>query len=121
LRAESNEFRYVPYYRPVVIRVGDGAEPLQVEHAVVAAKVAGVTVVVARDTEQEFIERVAAIRPAKVRVLGVATDALYARCDELGIPVDDAPVTSIGRLELLHWTREQCVTVTRHRYGNVRR
>jgi RHH-type proline utilization regulon transcriptional repressor/proline dehydrogenase/delta 1-pyrroline-5-carboxylate dehydrogenase len=48
------------------------------------------------------------------------SDAIYAACDEHGIPIDDAPVVSAGRVELLRWVREQSVTQTMHRYGNVR-
>ena len=120
LTAESNVFRYRPFYRPAVVLVGDGANADDIERCRLAAKVAGLPLVVSRDGEADFIARVADIRPSKVRVLGRTSDAVYARCDELGIPIDDAPVTSVGRLELLHWTREQAVSETQHRYGNVR-
>nr|MBA2608850.1 aldehyde dehydrogenase family protein [Actinomycetota bacterium] len=120
LAAESNVFRYVPLYRPVIVLVGEGANRDDVERCRLAAKVAGVTMIVSRDDEADLLERLLTIRPSKVRVLGTTSDAIYARCDELGIPVDDTPVTSVGRLELLHWTREQAVSETRHRYGNVR-
>jgi RHH-type proline utilization regulon transcriptional repressor/proline dehydrogenase/delta 1-pyrroline-5-carboxylate dehydrogenase len=102
------------------VLVGDGAAVADVERCRLAAKVAGVAVIVSRD-EADVLGRIAEIRPSKVRVLGAASDAVFVRCDELGIPIDDAPVTPIGRLELLHWTREQTVSETRHRYGNVRR
>jgi RHH-type proline utilization regulon transcriptional repressor/proline dehydrogenase/delta 1-pyrroline-5-carboxylate dehydrogenase len=120
LRAESNDFRYIPYYRPVVIRVGEGATIADVERAREAAHLAGVTVIVARDSDDDFIKHVRRIKPSKVRVLGRTTNAIYKRCDELGIAVDDSPVTSLGRLELQHWVHEQVVSITRHRYGNVR-
>jgi hypothetical protein len=31
----------------------------------------------------------------------------------------DEPVCSHGRIELVRWVREQSVTRSRHRYGNV--
>jgi RHH-type proline utilization regulon transcriptional repressor/proline dehydrogenase/delta 1-pyrroline-5-carboxylate dehydrogenase len=120
LTAESNVFRYVPYYRPVAVWAGDGADGADVERCRAAAKAAGVTVIVSHESDLEFAARLRKINPAKVRVLGCPSDRVFAECDELGISVDDAPVTSVGRLELLHWTREQCVSETRHRYGNVR-
>lgn len=120
LKSESNDFRYIPYYRPVVIRVGEGATIADVERAREAAHLAGVTVIVARDSDDDFIKHVRRIKPSKVRVLGRTSNAIYKRCDELGIAVDDSPVTSIGRLELQHWVHEQVVSITRHRYGNVR-
>ncbi len=119
LAAESNDFRYVPYHRPVVVRVGEGATERDVERCHLAARVAGVTLVVSRDTDSEFIARLESMRPSKVRALGCVSDAIYQACDEHGIPIDDAPVTAVGRIELLHWVREQCVSQTQHRYGNV--
>ena len=59
------------------------------------------------------------IAMAKVRVLGTVSDSIYAACDERGIPIDDAPVVSAGRIELLRWVREQAVSQTMHRYGNI--
>jgi RHH-type proline utilization regulon transcriptional repressor/proline dehydrogenase/delta 1-pyrroline-5-carboxylate dehydrogenase len=120
LTAESNVFRYVPFHRPVVVRVGDGATEHDIQRCQLAAKVAGVTLVIARDGDDEFIARVRNLRAGKVRVLGRVADAIYAACDEHGIVIDDAPVSSIGRIEMLHWVREQSVTQTMHRYGNVR-
>ena len=120
LTAESNVFRYVPFHRPVVLRVGDGATERDLQLCQQAAKVAGVTLVIARDSDDAFIARVQNLRAGKVRVVGHVSDAIYAACDEYGIPVDDAPVSAIGRIELLRWVREQSVTQTLHRYGNVR-
>jgi RHH-type proline utilization regulon transcriptional repressor/proline dehydrogenase/delta 1-pyrroline-5-carboxylate dehydrogenase len=120
LAAESNVFRYVPYHRPVVLRLGEGATERDIQRCELAAKVAGTTLVIARDSDEQFIARIRNLRAAKVRALGRVADAIYAACDEHGIPLDDAPVSSIGRLELLRWVREQSVTQTLHRYGNVR-
>jgi RHH-type transcriptional regulator, proline utilization regulon repressor / proline dehydrogenase / delta 1-pyrroline-5-carboxylate dehydrogenase len=121
LAAESNVFRYVPYHRPVILRVGDGASDRDVERCQVAARVAGVTLVISRDSDADFVARLRKMRPGKVRILGRVDEAIYAACDEHGVPVDDAPVTSVGRIEMLHWVREQCVSQTQHRYGNVTR
>ncbi len=119
LAAESNVFRYVPYQRPVVLRLGDGATERDAQRCQAAARTAGVTLVVARDGDEEFIARLRKLKAAKVRVLGRVDDSIYAACDEHGIPIDDAPVTSVGRVELLRWVREQSVSRTMHRYGNV--
>jgi RHH-type proline utilization regulon transcriptional repressor/proline dehydrogenase/delta 1-pyrroline-5-carboxylate dehydrogenase len=119
LHAESNVFRYVPYHRPVIVRVGEGATVDDLERCHAAAKVAGVTLVVSRDADAEFIARLESMKPSKVRALGRVSDAIYAACDEHGIPIDDAPVVSAGRIELLRWVREQSVSRTMHRYGNV--
>ncbi|HUR78563.1 MAG TPA: bifunctional proline dehydrogenase/L-glutamate gamma-semialdehyde dehydrogenase [Acidimicrobiales bacterium] len=119
LRAESNVLRYVPYVRPVVVLVGDGAVDADVKRCHEAARVTGVTLIVSRDSEDEFIARLKTLHPAKVRVLGAVSDAVYQACDEHGIPIDDAPVVRAGRVELLRWVREQSISRTMHRYGNV--
>ncbi|MEZ4659377.1 MAG: hypothetical protein R2911_17600 [Caldilineaceae bacterium] len=35
------------------------------------------------------------------------------------VPVIGAPVTTSGRLELRYYLREQAVSETQHRYGNI--
>jgi RHH-type proline utilization regulon transcriptional repressor/proline dehydrogenase/delta 1-pyrroline-5-carboxylate dehydrogenase len=119
LAAESNVFRYVQYHRPVIVRVGEGALDRDIELCHQAARVAGVTLVVSRDSDADFIERLQSMKPAKVRALGTVSDTIYQACDEAGIPIDDAPVSAIGRVELLRWVREQSVSKTMHRYGNI--
>jgi RHH-type proline utilization regulon transcriptional repressor/proline dehydrogenase/delta 1-pyrroline-5-carboxylate dehydrogenase len=121
LAAESNVFRYVPFHRPVVLRCGEDATERDIQRCEHAAKVAGVTLVISRDSDDAFISRLRELRPAKVRVIGTVSEAIYAACDEAGIPIDDAPVTSTGRVEMLRWVREQSVTRTMHRYGNITR
>jgi RHH-type proline utilization regulon transcriptional repressor/proline dehydrogenase/delta 1-pyrroline-5-carboxylate dehydrogenase len=44
---------------------------------------------------------------------------LRRRVAAAGVPLDDAPVLPDGRVELLRWVREQSVSVTNHRYGNL--
>ncbi|MEY2468821.1 MAG: RHH-type transcriptional regulator, proline utilization regulon repressor / proline dehydrogenase [Actinomycetota bacterium] len=120
LAAESNVFRYVPYHRPVLVRTAPDTRAEDIERCRDAARISGATLIVSRDSDDDLAKRLDAMKPAKVRALGPVSDALFARCDELGIPLDTAPVTAVGRLELLHWVREQSVTETLHRYGNVR-
>jgi len=56
----------------------------------------------------------------KVRILGTAPDSLRHWAHERGITVDDNPLCGHGRIELVRWLREQSVSETRHRYGNLR-
>ena len=37
-----------------------------------------------------------------------------------GVTVDEAAVTDHGRVELLHWVREQAVSTLAHRHGHIR-
>jgi hypothetical protein len=38
---------------------------------------------------------------------------------DLGLEVDVADLSPVGSIELLHWAREQTVSATLHRHGNV--
>ena len=57
-------------------------------------------------------------RRARARV-GADLDAARAAANGAGVAVIDAPVLANGRLELRWYLREQAVSRTLHRYGNV--
>ena len=59
------------------------------------------------------------ILTSAVRVLGTVGPELRAAAIEHGVHLADDPVTADGRRELLHYLREQAISRTRHRYGNV--
>ena len=49
---------------------------------------------------------------------GTEPEVLVAAAEN-GLNVLDEPLASHGRLELVRWLREQAVTTSLHRYGNV--
>jgi RHH-type proline utilization regulon transcriptional repressor/proline dehydrogenase/delta 1-pyrroline-5-carboxylate dehydrogenase len=55
---------------------------------------------------------------ARLRVVA-PSDGLRRTAVEIGLEVHDWPVLANGRIELWHYLREQAVTETRHRYGNI--
>ena len=55
---------------------------------------------------------------AGLRLLGPPSPSL-GRADRVTVTVLDEPVCSHGRVELVRWFREQVVTRSLHRYGNV--
>lgn len=55
----------------------------------------------------------------RVRLLGSRSAEHDALCAALGAHVADAPVLPYGRLELLHYLREQSVSFDYHRYGQI--
>jgi RHH-type proline utilization regulon transcriptional repressor/proline dehydrogenase/delta 1-pyrroline-5-carboxylate dehydrogenase len=57
---------------------------------------------------------------ARVRALGPVGSRLWIESAATGVEIDDSPVVGNGRIELPRWVREQAVSVTLHRYGNVR-
>jgi RHH-type proline utilization regulon transcriptional repressor/proline dehydrogenase/delta 1-pyrroline-5-carboxylate dehydrogenase len=111
LVAESNAFRYVPL-QSVLLCAGPDVEDAEVALALAAASVCGVSVHVAGDVGSlEGID--------KVRMLGSVDDPLRQAAFESGAWVDDIPVAADPRREMLRWVREQAVSETRHRHGNV--
>ena len=73
----------------------------------------------ADETAATFAARLDALAIQRVRVVGTCSRALRAADNEAGVHIADDPVTAEGRVELLHYLREQTVTRTTHRYGNV--
>jgi RHH-type proline utilization regulon transcriptional repressor/proline dehydrogenase/delta 1-pyrroline-5-carboxylate dehydrogenase len=120
LRSESNRFRYRPVGR-VVIVVAAGRE-VAGRRVVAAARRCGCDVTVVNDGEESVehvVGRVRQVRPDRIRVVGECPPELHQVADELGIHLADDPVTSSGRIELLPYLREQAISRTMHRYGNL--
>ncbi|HEX2038496.1 MAG TPA: bifunctional proline dehydrogenase/L-glutamate gamma-semialdehyde dehydrogenase [Acidimicrobiales bacterium] len=124
LAAERNVLRYRPLPAGVLLRVGDGVPEGDVQAALTAAEVAGTPVVVSRraDEDDEAVAerlRAGACAVDRVRVLGTVDPVVRLAAADAGVVVDDSPVVRHGRIELLHWVREQAVSETRHRHGNL--
>ena len=139
LHGEINVLRYLPL--PVTIRAADGTDPIELTRVLHAAATAGAEVEVsvadaalaaaATDAEvpesalhveeaASFAARIADLETSRIRLLGQADaqlrEALAARIE---IALFDAPVVASGRVELLTFLREQAISATNHRYGNV--
>ena len=56
---------------------------------------------------------------ARLRLLGGVEDVVAEAAAEAGLSVLDEPICSCGRVELPRWLREQVLTRSLHRYGNV--
>ena len=87
-----------------------------------AAETCGVAVSISSSADESdavLAERLADAGVTKLRLLTQAADELWASAHRAGIVVDDSPVVDHGRIELLRWVREQAVSRTRHRYGNL--
>ncbi len=86
-----------------------GIEPGKVNH--------GVDFVI--ETHAELVKYLAEVRSGSVRLLG-ASDDEQLRPEEIGnLAVFFHPPVSNGRLELLTYLREQSISQTLHRYGNI--
>ena len=83
----------------------------------------GSKIIVEADVENEasLIARLSAgdVVYDRLRALGPLSTALRRVLNAAGISVVDVPVLANGRLELRYYLREQALSQTVHRYGNV--
>ncbi len=130
---EANILRYVP--RPnVVIRVPDDGRLVEGLRCVLAAVRAGAGYElsvgqqidalapldhVVTESEDELISRLPSRRFGRVRVIGAASEALLRAAWRAEVDVDTSPVTAVGRVELPRYVREQAISRTMHRFGNI--
>jgi RHH-type proline utilization regulon transcriptional repressor/proline dehydrogenase/delta 1-pyrroline-5-carboxylate dehydrogenase len=136
LASESNHLRYRSLPAGVILRVTDDVPDTAVAKALAAAAIAGTPVRlssagrrrgpgVASGTtvEVESAEALAASlghgAVDRLRLLGPAEPEVLAAAATTALTVNDEPVCSHGRVELLRWLREQVVTRSLHRYGNI--
>jgi len=130
LLAESNVLRYRPIPH-VVLRAGDHTPPRSLALAVAAATAAGVRLELSLpepspaapgatvEDEASLAERLASGSCDKLRVLGEVTDDLRLAALDAGVWLDCVPVAEHPTLEALRWVREQSVSQTMHRHGNL--
>jgi RHH-type proline utilization regulon transcriptional repressor/proline dehydrogenase/delta 1-pyrroline-5-carboxylate dehydrogenase len=136
LSCESNELRYRPLADGVVVRLTDDGADDDVAKALAAAAVTGTPVRVSSDRARRLppgisvtVESAASLAaslagtasaPAvRLRLIGRPEPEVLAAAAEHAVTVVDEPICSHGRIELLRWTREQVMTRSLHRYGNV--
>jgi RHH-type proline utilization regulon transcriptional repressor/proline dehydrogenase/delta 1-pyrroline-5-carboxylate dehydrogenase len=79
------------------------------------------TVQVVVEDEASLIARLSAGDAVydRLRALAPLSTALRQALNAAGINVIDAPVLANGRLELRYYLREQALSQTIHRYGNI--
>ena len=121
LHCESNVLRYRPLPR-IALRAEADARPRDIARVRAAAGRCGVPIVESRaedETAERFAARLGSLDVQRVRMLGTCSPELRVAAIEAEVQMADAPVTAEGRIELLHYLREQVVTQTTHRYGNV--
>ena len=119
LYCEANIFRYRPL-SAIGVLASSERHRARIEQA---AAVCGVQVVERTPDEPDvqFVQRIADRGIERIR----ATDSLDADARSLaaahGVHIADGAVTASGRLELQHYVREQAISRTLHRFGNVGR
>ncbi|MEA3055451.1 MAG: RHH-type transcriptional regulator, proline utilization regulon repressor / proline dehydrogenase, partial [Actinomycetota bacterium] len=109
LTFEANVLRYRPLPRGVCVH-GDLTDE---ERTIVerASAMTGTALHLTTDAPRLDVDR--------LRVPHGATDGVLRAAHAAGVVVDDQPITGDGRVELLRWVREQAISRTMHRFGNV--
>ena len=121
LFCEANVFRYRPLPR-IGLRIGPDVPDVHVERVRRAATRCGVPIVESShrtEPESAFAARLGTLDVVRVRVLGAVGDELRRAAVAAGVHLADDAVTCSGRVELAHYLREQAVSETRHRFGNL--
>ena len=121
LFCESNVFRYRPM-SGMALRAEADAAPRDIARVRAAARRCGTHLVesyASDETDAAFAARLSSLQVQRVRVVGACSHELRTAANKARIHVADSPVTAEGRIELLHYLREQSISRTTHRYGNV--
>jgi RHH-type proline utilization regulon transcriptional repressor/proline dehydrogenase/delta 1-pyrroline-5-carboxylate dehydrogenase len=137
---DLNLFRYRPV-RGLLVRVEATTALAPLVQVVLAALTCGAPLTVSLSPDRDDLDWLAELSTVQVvvedeasliarlgagdtvydrlRALAPLSTALRRALNETGISVIDAPVLANGRLELRYYLREQVLSQTVHRYGNV--
>lgn len=128
LSCERNVSRYRAH-GCVVVRT-DGSTT-QTQRSLIAeiAQIAGTSFdwsYAEEETESELLARLGAhasntspTEAVRIRALCPVSGDFRREVAQRGIVIDHSAFVTDGRIELLRWVKEQCVTITNHRYGNI--
>ncbi|MGB1251917.1 MAG: proline dehydrogenase family protein [Candidatus Promineifilaceae bacterium] len=132
LLGESNIFRYRPI-RAMALRIENAVALALIKRVVLAAELCAVPLTISvapeldgvfsaelpikTETAAQFIQSLS--RYERVRLFGTASRPLLRAAHKLHVPILSDPVSRFGRIELRHYLREQAISETTHRYGNV--
>jgi RHH-type proline utilization regulon transcriptional repressor/proline dehydrogenase/delta 1-pyrroline-5-carboxylate dehydrogenase len=133
LSCESNQLRYRPFTGGVIVRVTDDVSDEEVAKARWAGAVTGTPVRFSSSRRRPgpadapfIVESAASLVAslpeavgARLRLLGPVEPEVVAAAAGQAMTVLDEPMCSHGRIELVRWLREQVVTRSLHRYGNI--
>ena len=134
LAPESNELRYRPFAPGVIVRAGADVSDDELAKALALGSLTGTPVrfslpsprpvlaggaVTVESEEALAASLTGAPDGARLRLLGPTSAGVYEAAAEAGLSVLDEPICSSGRVELVRWLREQVITRSLHRYGNI--
>jgi RHH-type proline utilization regulon transcriptional repressor/proline dehydrogenase/delta 1-pyrroline-5-carboxylate dehydrogenase len=107
----------------VILRLNE-SDTESIARAHLAAEVTNTKRVVSfveQESDSRFIERLPLLaKDAEfLRTVTVPSDAILNAAYESGLNWINSPLLASGRIELYHWMREQSISETRHRYGQL--
>lgn len=122
LFCESNIFRYRPL-PGIAVREGPNANRYEVARVRAAIERCGVNVAVwssaAEESDEEFAAKLRDLHVPRVRVIGDVEEQVVKAAASAQIHVAQNPVVGDGRVELQNYVREQAISETKHRFGNL--
>lgn len=138
IHGERNILRYLPVQR-MIFRIYPDDKPVDILLVLSAATVLEVPLVISCATRFLFCEKLKLIHPyielryehdedfirnlsgfERIRTCGpVVPESLYRVAASRGIYIANAKPVIEGRIELLHYLREQSISYEYHRYGNI--
>lgn len=121
LEVEWNLLRYCGVR--VGVRVGEGANEFEMQRVREGIDRCGGVLVTWSDCRNEevgmFVQRIRDLKIDRVRVLGRSEIEVLKIGAQQGFDVTTCGVVAEGEVELLHYVREQSISWTRHRFGNM--
>ncbi|CAN8073426.1 unnamed protein product [Agarophyton chilense] len=119
LKYETNVLRYKPL-ESIAVRVSPNADNFEIQRTKAAVDLVGLPVTWSKEeSASDFAARLGSLGVNKVRVVGEVENEVVVAAARGGIHVADQQVVGEGRVELLHYLREQAVSRTMHRFGNM--
>lgn len=122
LYCESNIFRYRPL-PGIVVRIAPDADRWETQRVRLAIDRCGVPIVewstALEEDASSFASRMHEFGVERIRVVGNLEKPVVNAAAAANIHLSDSPVVADGRYELLHYLREQTVSRTVHRHGNL--
>ena len=71
------------------------------------------------ESDDELVQRLNGMRGGTMRIFGDFDSQTFAPAEIGNIPIVDSTVLANGRIELLNYLKEQSISETVHRYGNI--
>lgn len=120
LGCETNAFRYRPL-PSIAVRVAHDANEYDARRVRAAIDRCGTKIAAWSTSESaaSFANKLQKLNVGRVRVVGSVEPELLEAARLANIHVADDPVTANGGVEMLHYLREQTISRTRHRFGNM--